>query len=59
VPWAIGVDAGRLRGRHPISLPHAYCLATARHTSSLVASFDRTVIRAAKAERIAATEPVS
>jgi predicted nucleic acid-binding protein len=26
---AIGVDAARLRQRHPISLPDAYCLATA------------------------------
>jgi toxin FitB len=49
---AIGVDAARLRGRHPISLPDAYCLATARHTSSSVASFDRKIVRAARAERI-------
>jgi predicted nucleic acid-binding protein len=49
---AIGVDAARLRSRHPISLSDAYCLATARHTGSSVASFDRKVIRAAKAERL-------
>ncbi len=49
----IGVDAARLRARHPISLPDAYCLATARHTGGLVASFDHKMIRAAKAEAIA------
>ena len=27
---AIGVEAARLRQRHPISLPDAYCLATAK-----------------------------
>ncbi len=50
---AIGVDAARLRARHPISLPDAYCLATARHTGSSVASFDRKMLHAAKAEEIA------
>ncbi|HXA54579.1 MAG TPA: PIN domain-containing protein [Solirubrobacteraceae bacterium] len=45
---AIGVDAARLRQRHPISLPDAYCLATARHTRSTLASFDQKVLRAAK-----------
>jgi predicted nucleic acid-binding protein len=49
---AIGVEAARLRHRHPISLPDAYCLATARHTSSTLVSFDRKVLRAAKHERI-------
>ena len=51
----IGVEAARLRGRHPISLPDAYCLATAKHTGGSVASFDRKVIRAAEAEQIAHT----
>lgn len=50
---AIGVEAARLRGRHPISLPDAYCLATAKHAGGSVASFDRKVIRAAEAERLA------
>lgn len=56
---AIGVEAARLRGRHPISLPDAYCLATARHAGGSLASFDRKIIRAAEAERIAlaATSP--
>ena len=49
----IGVDAARLRRDHPISLPDAYCLATARHTGSALASFDQRVQRAARAERIA------
>jgi predicted nucleic acid-binding protein len=49
---AIGVEAARLRGRHPISLPDAYCLATARHLGGSVASFDRKVNRAAEAERL-------
>jgi predicted nucleic acid-binding protein len=53
---AIGVDAARLRARHPISLPDAYCLATARHTGSLVASFDRKLLRVAEAEEIAHAE---
>jgi predicted nucleic acid-binding protein len=50
----IAVDAARLRGRHPISLPDAYLLATARHLNGTVASFDGKVVRAAKAERIPA-----
>jgi predicted nucleic acid-binding protein len=49
---AIGVDAARLRGRHPISLPDAYCLATAKHTAAILVSFDRRVLRVAQAERI-------
>lgn len=44
---AVGVDAARVRGRHPIRLPDAYLLATARHTASTVVSFDRKVVRAA------------
>lgn len=49
---AIGVQAARLRAQHPISLPDAYCLATASRTGGEVASFDRKVLRAAEAERI-------
>jgi predicted nucleic acid-binding protein len=49
---AIGVRAARLRGHHPISLPDAYCLATAGHTGGTVASFDRKVLRAAEAEHL-------
>jgi predicted nucleic acid-binding protein len=47
---AIAIAAARLRGRHPISLPDAYLLATAMHTSSTVVSFDRKVALAAAAE---------
>jgi len=50
---SIGVEAARLRCRHPISLPDGYCLATAKHAGASVASFDRKVIRAAEAERLA------
>ena len=50
---AIGVEAARLRGAHPISLADAYCLATARHTGASLVSFDRKVVRAAEAEAIA------
>ncbi len=49
---AVGVDAARLRGRHPISLPDAYLLAGAKHSGSTLASFDRKVMRAAAAEGI-------
>ena len=49
---AIGVEAARLRQRHPISLPDAYCLATAKHTGSAVASFDEKILKAAKREQI-------
>ena len=47
---AIGVEAARLRKRHPVSLPDAYCLATAKHTRSSLASFDHRVLKAARAE---------
>lgn len=47
---AIAVDAARLRGHHPISLPDAYLLATAKHTGSTIASFDRKVRDAAERE---------
>lgn len=50
---AIAVDAARLRGAHPISLPDAYCLATARQTDASLASFDENIVRAARAEAIA------
>jgi predicted nucleic acid-binding protein len=48
----IGVQAARLRGRHPISLADAYCLATAKQANGAVASFDRKVLRAAVNEGI-------
>jgi len=44
---AIGIEAARLRQRYPISLPDAYCLATAKHTRSTLASFDQKVLKAA------------
>lgn len=53
---AIGVEAARLRCSHPISLPDAYCLATARHTGGSLASFDEKILRAARAERIELAE---
>ena len=52
---ATAIDAARLRGRHPISLPDAYCLATARHTKSTLASYDQNVLRAATTEAIPTT----
>jgi predicted nucleic acid-binding protein len=52
---ATGVEAARLRSAHPISLPDAYCLATARHTDSALATFDERVQRAAEREGIAIT----
>ena len=51
---AIGVEAARLRQRHPISVPDAYCLATAKHTSSAVSSFDQKILKAATREGIEA-----
>jgi len=49
---AIGVEAARLRQRHPIRLPDAYCLATAKHTSSVLSSFDQKILKAAKREGV-------
>jgi predicted nucleic acid-binding protein len=49
---AIGVEAARLRQRHPISLPDAYCLATAKHTGSAVSSFDEKILKAANREGV-------
>lgn len=49
----IGVEAARLRQRHPVSLPDAYCLATAKHTKASLASFDQKVLRAAREEGLA------
>jgi predicted nucleic acid-binding protein len=55
---AIGVAAARLRYARPISLPDAYCLATARQVDALITSFDQNIIRAARAEGIhVATSP--
>ena len=53
---AIAIEAARLRSRHPISLPDAYCLATAKHTRSSLASFDHKVIRAAASEDLRTAE---
>jgi predicted nucleic acid-binding protein len=53
---AIGVNAARLRSTYPISLPDAYCLATAHHAGTTVASFDDKVQRAARAEGISLAE---
>lgn len=51
---AIAVEAARLRDRHPISLPDAFLLASAKRTAATVASFDEKVNRAAKREAIPA-----
>lgn len=50
---AIAVDAARLRARHPISLPDAYLLASAKHLDAHIVSFDRKVQQAAARERVA------
>jgi predicted nucleic acid-binding protein len=50
---AIAIEAARLRQRHPISLPDAYCLATANHTKSCLISFDQKILMAAGREGIA------
>ena len=49
---AVGVAAARFRGAHPISLPDAYCLATARYSDAHIASFDEKVLGTAKLEGI-------
>lgn len=49
---AIGVEAARLRRRHPISLADAYCIATAKHTGSTLASFDQKMVKASKREAV-------
>lgn len=51
---AVGVDAARLRGKYPISLPDAFCLATARHAGGRIASFDEKMLKAAQAEGLEA-----
>jgi predicted nucleic acid-binding protein len=53
---AVGVEAARLRSAHAISLPNAYCLATARYADASLASFDDKVLRAAKLEGVATAE---
>jgi predicted nucleic acid-binding protein len=50
---AIAVDAARLRGLHPISLPDAYALATARHLGARLRTFDRRLRRVADEEGVA------
>jgi len=42
----------RLRQRHPISLPDACCLATAKPTRSALASFDQKILNAATREGV-------
>lgn len=54
---AVAVEAARLRARYPISLPDAYCLATAKHIDASVASFDAKIISAARGERVAISGP--
>jgi predicted nucleic acid-binding protein len=49
---AIGIEAARLRQRHPVSLADAYCLATAKHIRSSLASFDHKVLNAARDEGV-------
>ena len=49
---AIAVDAARFRQRHPISLPDAYCLATAKHTGAAVSSFDQKILKSAVREGV-------
>lgn len=46
----IAVDAAKLRARHPISLPDAYLLASAKHLGAAIASFDRKIQQAAQRE---------
>jgi len=53
----IAVEAARLRARHPISLPDGYLLATARRVHADVASFDRKLLRAARAEGLRCVFP--
>jgi predicted nucleic acid-binding protein len=47
---AIAVDAARERGRHPISLPDAYALATARHVGGRLQTFDGRLLQIAVAQ---------
>jgi predicted nucleic acid-binding protein len=49
---AIAVDAARLCGKYPISLPDAYVLATARHVGGRIASFDPLLLHAAAQDRL-------
>ena len=48
----IAIEAARLRGRYPISLPDAYCLATAKQTKSTVVSYDQKMLKAAQSEQL-------
>jgi predicted nucleic acid-binding protein len=52
---AISVDAARLRGRHPISLPDAFLLASARSIGAAIATFDQKVKRSAAREGLTVT----
>jgi predicted nucleic acid-binding protein len=44
---AIAVDAARARREHPISLPDAYALATARHVTGNLVTFDAELLKVA------------
>jgi len=50
---AVAVDAARLRGDLPITLPDAFALATARHVGGTLVSFDRRLLAAAEREGVA------
>jgi predicted nucleic acid-binding protein len=54
---ATSVDAARLRGKFPISLPNAYALATARQIGGALVSFDGKVSRAAAEAGIPGLRP--
>ncbi len=45
---AIAVEAARARREHPISLPDAYALATARQVAGSLATFDRRLRKIAR-----------
>jgi predicted nucleic acid-binding protein len=49
---AIAIESARLRRRYPISLPDAYCLATAKHTKATLASYDQKILKAATSEAL-------
>ncbi len=56
---AVAVDAARLRSAHPVSIPDAYALASARHHGARLASFDRRVLSAAEREGILVVGPTA
>jgi predicted nucleic acid-binding protein len=50
---AIAVDAARARREHPISLPDAYALATARQVDGRLATFDQWLLKIVSSEGLA------